>query len=45
MQNVALDCAGGSGGDGCTSDLCGVLLYGLRRWLELATRSMKNSMW
>lgn len=22
-----------------------VLLYGLRRWLELATRSMKNSMW
>lgn len=25
MQNVALDCAGGSGGDGCTSDLCGVL--------------------
>nr|DAQ43419.1 MAG TPA: hypothetical protein [Caudoviricetes sp.] len=22
-----------------------VLLYGLRRWPELATRSMKNSMW
>jgi hypothetical protein len=22
MQNVALDCAGGSGGDGCTSDFC-----------------------
>lgn len=22
-----------------------VLLYGLRRWLELATRNMKNSMW
>lgn len=23
----------------------GVLLYELRRWPELATRSMKNSMW